>query len=149
MDESDAKLPATQADSRSESVASVLAELAAYGPFLPGSVRKTTQKGRPRKDGSRKTYPSSPIFTWTDPATGRQRSKRIPPAAYPKAKALCARYAGARALLKRLLAAAAREAMEGLSKKTSDARSAATPRAHGGGARRSGREGPRGVRRGP
>ena len=29
-----------------DTFASVIAELAAYGPFLPGSIRKTTQKGR-------------------------------------------------------------------------------------------------------
>ena len=95
-----------------DTFASVIAELAAYGPFLPGSIRKTTQKGRPRKDGTRKTYPSSPIYTWTDPDTGRQRSRRIPAAAFGRVKALTAQYDGARALLKRLMAAARREALE-------------------------------------
>lgn len=115
-----------------DTVASVIAELAAYGPFLPGSVRKTTQKGRPRKDGTRKTYPSSPIFTWTDPDTGRQRSRRIPARAFGQVKALTARYAGAKALLKRLLAAARREALENVSKKTAGVAGPALSRAHGG-----------------
>ena len=118
-----------------DTVASVIAELAAYGPFLPGSVRKTTQKGRPRKDGTRKTYPSSPIYTWTDPDTGRQRSRRIPAAAFGRVKALTARYAGAKALLKRLLAAARREALEGAIKKTAGVDGPSLPRAHGGSSR--------------
>ena len=35
---------------KADTMASVLAEIAAYGAFLPGSVRKTTEK-RMRKNG--------------------------------------------------------------------------------------------------
>ena len=114
-----------------DSVASVIAELAAYGPFLPGSIRKTTQKGRPRKDGTRKTYPASPIYTWTNPETGRQQSMRIPAAAFGRVKALTARYAGAKALFKRLLAAACREALEDVSKKSTRVAGPPLPRSRG------------------
>lgn len=104
---------------QADTVAGVLAELAAYGLFLPGSVRRTTQKGRPRKDGTRKTYPSQPIYTWTDPGTGRQKCMRIPHEAFDKVKELTKRYAGAKQLFRRLWEAARREGLEAVSKKNS------------------------------
>jgi len=104
---------------KTDTVASVLAELAAYGPFLPGSVRQTTQKGRPRKDGTRKTYPAPPIYTWTDPGTGKQKCKRIPREAFGKVRELTCRYAGAKQLFRRLLEAARREGLEAAAKKNS------------------------------
>ena len=107
-----------EVDTKADTVAGVLAELAAYGPFLPGSVRKTTQKGRPRKDGTRKTYPSQPIYTWTDPGTGRQKCMRIPHEAFDKVRELTKRYAGAKQLFRRLWEAARREGLESVSKKT-------------------------------
>ena len=103
---------------KTDTVASVLAELAAYGPFLPGSVRQTTQKGRPRKDGTRKTYPAPPIYTWTDPGTGKQKCKRIPREAFAKVRELTRRYAGAKRLVRRLLEAVCREGLEVATKKS-------------------------------
>ena len=104
-----------------DTVAGVLAEMAAYGPFLPGSVRKCTQKGRPRADGTRKTYPAPPIYTWTDPATGKQKCRRIPYEAFDKVRELTKRQAGAKQLQRRLLEAVRREGLEAvLSKKTPD-----------------------------
>ena len=105
---------------KTDTVASVLAEMAAYGPFLPGSVRQTTQKGRPRKDGTRKTYPAPPIYTWTDPGTGKQKCKRIPREAFAKVRELTRRYAGAKRLFRRLLEAARREGLEAATKKNPD-----------------------------
>ena len=106
------------AEGRTDTVAEVLAEMAAYGPFLPGSVRKCTQKGRPRADGTRKTYPAPPIYTWPDPASGRQKCMRIPYGAFDKVRELTRRYAGAKKLFRRLLEAARREGLEAvLSKK--------------------------------
>ena len=105
---------------KTDTVASVLAEMATYGPFLPGSVRPTTQKGRPRKDGTRKTYPAPPIYTWTDPGTGKQKCKRIPLEAFAKVRELTRRYAGAKRLIRRLLEAARREGLEAATKKTPD-----------------------------
>ena len=52
-----------------DTAASVLAEIAAYGAFLPGSVRKTTEK-RMRKNGKVKVYEAQPIYTYTDAASG-------------------------------------------------------------------------------
>ncbi len=101
-----------------DTVASVLAEMAAYGPFLPGSVRETTQKGRPRKDGTRKTYPSQPIYTWTDPGTGKQKCRRIPREAFGKVRELTRRHAGAKKLVCRFWEAARREGLESVQKKT-------------------------------
>lgn len=103
---------------KTDTVASVLAELAAYGPFLPGSVRQTTQKGRPRKDGTRKTYPAPPIYTWTDPGTGKQKCKRIPREAFAKVRELTLRHAGAKRLFRRLLEAVRREGLEAAAKKS-------------------------------
>ena len=94
----------------------ILAQIASYGPFLPGSVRKTTEK-RVRKDGTVKVYDAMPIYTYTDPATGRQRSKRIPKDAYGRVRELTGKYKGMRRLIARFEAAAVAENLEGVNKK--------------------------------
>ena len=53
-----------------DTTASVLAEIAAYGAFLPGSVRRTKEK-RVRKNGKVKEYEAQPIYTYTDAASGK------------------------------------------------------------------------------
>ena len=96
----------------------ILAQIASYGPFLPGSVRKTTEK-RVRKDGTVKVYDAMPIYTYTDPVTGRQRSKRIPKDAYARVRELTGKYRGMRKLIARFEAAAVAENLDGGSKKNS------------------------------
>ena len=72
---------------KTDTTETILAQIASYGPFLPGSVRRTTEK-RVRKDGKVKVYDAMPIYTYTDPETGRQRSKRIPKDAYDRVREL-------------------------------------------------------------
>ena len=96
----------------------ILAQIASYGPFLPGSVRKT-QERRVRKDGTVKVYDAMPIYTYTDPVTGRQRSKRIPKDAYARVRELTGKYRGMRKLIARFEAAAGAENLDGDSKKNS------------------------------
>ena len=71
---------------KADTTASILAQIASYGPFLPGSVRETTTK-RPLKDGTVKEYAAQPIYTWTDPEERRQKCRRIPKAAFKKVRA--------------------------------------------------------------
>ena len=99
----------------------ILAQIASYGPFLPGSVRKTTEK-RVRKDGTVKVYDAMPIYTYTDPATGRQRSKRIPKDAYGRVRELTGTYKGMRRLIARFEAAAVAENLDAGSKKKNSSR---------------------------
>lgn len=70
----------------------ILAEISGLGPMLPGSIRKTTQKKADR-DGHVKVYPSSPIYTYTDRATGKQRNKRVNPRLYARVLELTRNYA--------------------------------------------------------
>ena len=78
---------------KTDTTASVLAEIAAYGAFLPGSVRKSREK-RTLKNGKVKVYEAQPIYTWTDPATGKQKCRRIPKAAFKQVRELTLRYKG-------------------------------------------------------
>ena len=103
---------------KTDSTASVLAEIAAYGAFLPGSVRKTKEK-RVRKNGEVKVYEAQPIYTYTDAASGKQRSKRIPKAAYGRVLGLTRKYKGMKRLIARFEAAAVAENLEDGPKKNS------------------------------
>ena len=103
---------------KKDTTASVLAEIASYGAFLPGSVRKTTEK-RVRADGKVKVYEAQPIYTYTDAASGRQKSKRIPKAAYEWVLELTLRYRGVKRLFARFEAAAVAENLDPGSKKSS------------------------------
>lgn len=77
----------------------ILAEISALGPMLPGSIRKTTQLKKD-KNGNPVRYTSSPIYTYTDIESGRQRHKRVNPKLYERVKELTAGYAQYRKLLK-------------------------------------------------
>jgi hypothetical protein len=101
-----------------DTTASVLAEIAAYGEFLPGSVRKTTEK-RTRKDGKVKVYEAQPIYTYTDAASGKQKSRRIPKAAYGRVLGLTRKYKGMKKLMARFETAAVAENLDSDSKKNS------------------------------
>ena len=101
-----------------ETTATILAEIADYGPFLPGSVRKSQEK-RTRKDGSVKVYDAMPIYTYTDPSTGKQKCRRIPKAAFSRVKELTGKYRGMRKLIARFEAAAVAENLASDSKKNS------------------------------
>ena len=103
---------------KTDTTASVLAEIAAYGAFLPGSVRRTTEK-RNLKSGKVKVYEAQPIYTWTDPETGRQRCRRIPKAAYKHVRDLTLRHKGMKKLMARFEAAAIAENLDPGSKKNS------------------------------
>ena len=103
---------------KADTMASVLAEIAAYGAFLPGSVRKTTEK-RMRKNGKVKVYEAQPIYTYTDAASGKQKSKRIPKAAYGRVLDLTRKHKGMKKLISRFEAAAVAENLDGGEKKNS------------------------------
>lgn len=103
---------------KTDTTASVLAEIAAYGAFLPGSVRRTTEK-RNLKSGKVKVYEAQPIYTWTDPETGRQRCRRIPKAAYKHVRDLTLRHKGMKKLMARFETAAVAENLDSDSKKNS------------------------------
>ena len=103
---------------KADTTASVLAQIASYGAFLPGSVRQTTTK-KMRKDGTVKEYAAQPIYTWTDPETRRQRCRRIPKAAFKRVRGLTLRYKGLKKLLARFEAAAVAENLDAASKKNS------------------------------
>ena len=103
---------------KTDTTASVLAEIAAYGAFLPGSVRKSTEK-RTLKDGRVKEYEAQPIYTWTDPETRRQRCRRIPKSAFGRVRGLTQRYKGLKRLMARFEAAAVAENLDDASKKNS------------------------------
>ena len=103
---------------KTETTETILAQIASYGPFLPGSVRRTTEK-RVRKDGKVKAYDAMPIYTYTDPATGRQKSKRIPKDAFDRVRELTGKYKGMRKLIARFEAAAVAKNLDGGSKKNS------------------------------
>ena len=104
---------------KTDTTASVLSEIADYGEFLPGSVRKTTEKRTSAKTGKVKVYAAQPIYTYTDPSTGRQKTKRIPKTAFARVKALTERYSGLKKLLRRFEAAAVAENLDTDSKKNS------------------------------
>ena len=103
---------------KTDTTASVLAEIAAYGAFLPGSVRKTTEK-RKLKNGKEKVYEAQPIYTYTDAASGKQKSKRIPKTAYGRVLDLTRKYKGMKKLIARFEAAAVAENLDDGSKKNS------------------------------
>ena len=103
---------------KADTTASILAQIASYGPFLPGSVRETTTK-RPLKDGTVKEYAAQPIYTWTDPEERRQKCRRIPKAAFKKVRELTLRYKGMKKLMARFEAAAVAENLDDASKKNS------------------------------
>lgn len=101
-----------------DTTASVLAELASYGEFLPGSVRRTSEKRR-RADGRIKTYEAQPIYTYTDPDTRKQVSRRIPKGCFDRVRELTTRHRGFKELVARFEAAAVRENLDDGSKKNS------------------------------
>jgi len=101
-----------------DTTASILAQIAAYGAFLPGSVRKTTEK-RTLKNGKVKVYEAQPIYTWTDPETGKQRCRRIPKSAYTTVRDLTLRHKGMQKLMARFESAAVAENLDFDSKKSS------------------------------
>lgn len=103
---------------KTDTTASILAQIAAYGPFLPGSVREATTKKK-LKDGTVKEYAAQPIYTWTDPAIGKQRCQRIPKAAFKRVRELTLRHKGMKELMARLEAAAVAENLDSASKKNS------------------------------
>ena len=98
---------------KADTMASVLAEIAAYGAFLP-----TTEK-RMRKNGKVKVYEAQPIYTYTDAASGKQKSKRIPKAAYGRVLDLTRKHKGMKKLIARFEAAAVAENLDGGAKKNS------------------------------
>ena len=103
-----------------DTTAGILAEIAAFGEFLPGSVRRTKEKRTSRKTGKVKEYEAQPIYTYTDPATGRQKSMRIPKEAFSRVKRLTERGKALKSLLSRFEAAAVAENLDGeASKKNS------------------------------
>ena len=88
--------------------------------FLRRPGRVLHQKLRSsRKTGKEKRYEAQPIYTYTDPASGKQKSRRIPKAAFARVKGLTERYQGLKGLLRRLDAAAVAENLDGDSKKNS------------------------------
>jgi len=101
-----------------DSTVSVLAEIASYGAFLPGSVRKSWEKRR-LKSGKVKKYEAQPIYTHTDPESGKQIQKRIPKEAYDRVRGLTLKYAGMKKLLARFEHAAVSENLDEPSKKNS------------------------------
>lgn len=103
---------------KKDTVAAVLAEIAAYGEFLPGSVRKTRDR-RTLANGRQKVYEAQPIYTYSDPGTGRQVSKRIPKDAFERVRGLTRRHKGFKALVARLMRAVVAENLGGDSKKNS------------------------------
>ncbi len=102
-----------------DTTAGVIAEIAAFGEFLPGSVRRTTEKRRSRKTGEVVVYEAQPIYTYTDPATRRQKSRRIPKEAFDRVRRLTERGRDMRRLLSRFEAAAVAENLDDASKKNS------------------------------
>ena len=74
-----------------ETSISILEKIINFGPFLPGSVRKTKEK-RTLKSGKIKVYEAQPIYTYTDPETGKQKQKRIPKSSYEYVLKLTLRY---------------------------------------------------------
>ncbi len=93
----------------------IFAEMAAVGPMLPGSIRRTWQR-KATKSGV-KTYGSSPIYTFPAPGGGGQRSKRVPAGLFGEVKALTENYRKYMELEKEFLAAQLRENMPGRKKK--------------------------------
>jgi hypothetical protein len=104
---------------KTDTTAGVIAEIAAFGEFLPGSVRRTTEKRKSKRTGEVAVYEAQPIYTYTDPATGRQKSKRIPKEAFDRVKELTERGRAMRRLLSRFEAAAVAENLDDSSKKNS------------------------------
>ena len=103
---------------KADTTASVLAQIAAYGPFLPGSVRETTTR-KPLKDVFFNDTATTEIYTWTDPTTGKQKCRRIPKAAFKHVRELTLRYKGMKKLVARFEAAAVAENLDAASKKNS------------------------------
>jgi len=101
---------------KTESTATVVALIAAYGEFLPGSVRKTKDK-RVLASGKVRVYEAQPIYTYTDPGTGKQVSKRIPKDAFVRVRKLTRRYKGFKNLVARLVRAAVSENLDEDAKK--------------------------------
>ena len=81
----------------------IFAEMAAVGPMLPGSIRRTWQK-KATKSGV-KTYGSSPIYTFPAPGGRGQRSKRVPAELFAEVKSLTDNYRKYMRLEKEVLAA--------------------------------------------
>lgn len=101
-----------------DSTATVLAQIGSYGAFLPGSVRRTWEK-RTLKSGKVKRYEAQPIYTHTDPESGKQIQKRIPKEAYDRVRKLTLKYAGMKKLLARFEHAAVAENLDDSAKKNS------------------------------
>ena len=71
------------------------------------------------KDGTVRAYTAQPIYTWTDPTTGKQKCRRIPKAAFKHVRELTLRYKGMKKLVARFEAAAVAENLDAASKKNS------------------------------
>ena len=69
--------------------------------------------------GRVKVYEAQPIYTYTDAESGRQKSKRIPKAAYGRVLDLTRKHKGMKKLIARFEAAAVAENLDGGAKKNS------------------------------
>ena len=77
-------------------VAVIFADMAAIGPFLPGSVRATKDRRR-NAQGRVVVYEAQPIFTYRV-GKGRHKCKRIPKEAFGRVKTLVENYRRFKAL---------------------------------------------------
>ncbi len=78
-----------------KSMSAILAQIAELGPFLPGSVRKTTCK-RKNAAGQTVVYEGQPLYNF------RGKDVRIPKAAYARVKAMTETHRKVEALLAEL-----------------------------------------------
>lgn len=83
-------------------IALLFSEMAAVGPFLPGSVRRSLDR---RKDaqGHVRVYEGQPILNYR--VGNRRKDKRIPKEAYPRVKELTENYRRFETLRRQLEAA--------------------------------------------
>ena len=95
----------------SKPFADILARIAAIGPFLPGSVRKTSDKRR-NAAGEPVVYEGQPLFNF------RGKDVRIPKAAYEEVKRRTENYKAFQALVAEFEEAAVRAWLPKGSKKT-------------------------------
>lgn len=103
-------------------VADIFADMAAIGPFLPGSVRTSKDK-RTNKKGEVVVYEAQPIFTYRI-GRGRYQCKRIPKDAFPQVKALVENHHRFQSLLSELEAAMVELYLADPEKKTTSCRRA-------------------------
>lgn len=94
----------------------ILAEMISLGPMLPGSIIQTTQKKR-NKAGEVVVYPSSALYTYTDPETRKQRKKRVNRKLFETVREMTVNYRRFEELRHEFEAALVRENLPGSSKK--------------------------------